>query len=65
MDSAIVVAALILNPIARRKRAAGAGEAVQVVEGPIASASGPRDSSSPEKLDLELGDSPVANNNRA
>lgn len=59
MDGAIVVAALILNPIARRKRAAQASEPVQVAEAPTIYSSGTRDSNSPGKSDLESGARPA------
>ena len=60
MDGAIVIAALVLNPIARRKRAAGTAEPAQAVEIPTASTSGSGDSNPPEKSDLESGDRPAA-----
>jgi len=50
-----VIAALILNPIARRKRAVEVSEPVQMVEALTASSSGPEGSSSPGKSDLESG----------
>lgn len=56
MDGAIVVAALILNPIARRKRVAEASVSVQIAEAPTASSgTGFGGSNSPEKVDLESG----------
>ena len=56
MDGAIVVAALILNPIARRKRVAEASVSVQIAEVPTASSgTGFGGSNSPEKVDLESG----------
>ena len=60
MDGAVVVAALILNPIARRKRAR-APELVQVIEAPIVSVltNGDGGSSTPEKSDPELGEKPI------
>ena len=58
MDAIIVIAALILNPIARRKRAMGSVQSVQVAEASAAAISGSRDSISPEKSDLESGDRP-------
>ena len=54
-----MIAALILNPIAKRKRAAGTAEPVQVTEAPTASISGSGDLNSPEKSDLESGDRSV------
>lgn len=60
MDTAIVVAALILNPIARRKRAAEASEPVQMAEAPTASTNGSGGSESPEKSDPKLGGEPAA-----
>jgi len=62
MDGAIVIAALILNPIARRKRAAEVAEPVRVA---TSSTSDPGGSSSAEKSDLESGGSPVADENPA
>jgi len=61
MDGAVVIAALILNPIARRKRAARAPELVQVIEAPIVRVltKGAEGSNTPEKSDLELGDKPI------
>jgi hypothetical protein len=58
MDGAIVVAALILNPIARRKRAAQASELIQIAEAPtISTGTGGTEGSNPlEKSDLESGD---------
>jgi hypothetical protein len=50
-----VVAALILNPIARRKRAAEASVPVQIAEAPTTPSSGLGGSNSPEKSDLESG----------
>lgn len=55
MDAAIVIAALILNPIARRKRAAQVSDPVPTVEAPIVSAGDTGGSNSPEKFDLESG----------
>ena len=43
MDTIVVIAALILNPIARRKRAAGSAEFVQVAETPTTAISGSGD----------------------
>ena len=57
-----MIAALVLNPIARRKRAALVAEPAQVVTA-NSSTSGPGGSNSPEKSDLESGGSPVAGNN--
>jgi len=65
MDAAIVVAALILNPIARRKRAAEASVSVQIVETPTTPSSGFGGSNSPKKTDLELGGGPVVDKNLA
>lgn len=65
MDTAIVIAALILNPIARRKRAAEAAEPMQVVEVPVISTGGTGGPNSPEKSDLESGNSPVVDRNLA
>lgn len=60
MDGGIVVAAFILNPIARRKRAVQASEpAAQMVEGPTISTSGSGGSNSPEKSDPESGNRPA------
>ena len=60
MDGAIVIAALILNPIARRKRAAQASEPViQMTEAPTNSNGGTGGSNSPERSDLESGDRSV------
>lgn len=55
MDAAIVIAALILNPIARRKRAAQVSHPVPMVEAPTVSTGDTRGSNSPEKSDLESG----------
>jgi len=65
MDTAIVVAALILNPIARRKRAAEISEPVQMAEAPTTSSSGPGDWNSPGGSDLESGSGPVVDKNLA
>jgi len=65
MDTAIVIAALILNPIARRKRAAEASEPVQVAEAPTPSSSGSGNSNSPAKSDPESGGLPVTDKNLA
>jgi len=59
MDTAIVIAALILNPIARRKRVAEAAEPVRVADVPTISTSGNGDSNTTEKSDHESGDRPV------
>ena len=64
MDGAIVIAALILNPIARRKRAALVAEPTLVVTAG-SSTSGPGSSNLPEKSELESGGSPVAGNSQA
>ena len=64
MDAIIVIAALILNPIARRKRAMGSVQSVQVAEASTAAISGSGDSISPEKSDLESGDQPPVVDNR-
>jgi hypothetical protein len=62
MDGAIVIAALILNPIARRKRAAQASEPVEIVGAPINSTGG---SNSPEESDFESGDRSTVGKNIA
>lgn len=60
MDAVIVVAALILNPIARRKRAAEASKPamqlgeVQTIRG------GFEGSNPPDESDLESGRRPIA-----
>jgi len=59
-----VIAALILNPIARRKGAALVAEPTQMVT-TNSSTNGPGVSGSPEKSDLESGGSPVAEANPA
>ena len=59
MDGAIVIAALILNPIARRKRASEASKDVQIALVPTASSNGFGGSNSPENADLESGSGPV------
>jgi len=59
MDGAIVIAALILNPIARRKRSTEASDGVQIAETLTTSSSGFGGSNSPEKADLESGGGPV------
>jgi len=60
MDGAIVIAALILNPIAKRKRVAEASVSVQTAEAPTApSGTGFGGSNSPENVDLESGRGPV------
>lgn len=65
MDGAIVIAALILNPIARRKRAAEAVEPAQEVAAAGSSTAGLGGSSTPEKTDLESGGGPVADRSLA
>lgn len=65
MDTAIVIAALILNPIAKRKRASETSEAVQMAEAPTILSNGSGSSSSPEKSDLESGGGLVADKNMA
>lgn len=62
MDAAIVIAALILNPIAKRKRAALVAEPAQVVTASSLT-SGPGGSSSPEMSDLGSGGGPVTQEN--
>ena len=64
MDMLVVIAALILNPIARRKRAAQASESAQMVEAPPTSASDTGGSNSTGKSDLESGVGPAAGRNR-
>ena len=64
MDGVIVIAALILNPIAKRKRAALIAEPAQVVTAGSSTGS-PGTSNSPEKSDLESGGSPVSGTNPA
>ncbi|KAF9780299.1 PQ loop repeat-domain-containing protein [Thelephora terrestris] len=61
MDMAIVIAALVLNPMARRKRAARSSELVQVAEVPAVNVltSGIGGSNPAEKSDLELGEKPI------
>ena len=56
MDTAIIIAALILNPIARRKRAALASEPVSMAGASPVSTSGTGGSNPPEKSDLGCGD---------
>lgn len=63
MDSAIVIAAIILNPIARRKRAAQTAQSVQVIDTPTASTSGTGGSNFPEKSDLEASGNAVGSSN--
>lgn len=58
MDTAIVIAALILNPIARRKRAARTPEVAEVQIVTVLT-NGAGGSNSPERFDLELGDRPI------
>lgn len=60
MDGAIVIAALILNPLARRKRAAEVSELVQLEEAPTALSDGSEGSNPLEKSDLESGSRPIA-----
>lgn len=55
MDGAVVIAALILNPIARRRRAAQASEPVRMAEASAVSASDVRGSTPPEKSDPKTG----------
>lgn len=61
MTLIIVVAALILNPIARRKRAAQTPGHAQKAEMPMAPTNGTEGSDLSEKPDLELGDKSVVN----
>ena len=67
MSSVIVIAALVLNPIARRKRTARTSELVQVAEAPtfnvLTSDTGGSDSR--DKSDLELGEKQVVGGNLA
>lgn len=63
MDTAIVIAALILNPIAKRKRAAQGSEPVNIAEEPTISTSDTGSPSTPEKSDLESGDGPAVSRN--
>ena len=63
MDMVIVIAALILNPIAKRKRVAETVGPVQIVKVPTSSTVGSGDP--PEKPDLESGDRPVVDPNLA
>ena len=65
MDGAIVIAALILNPIAKRKRAAEDSVSVQITEVPTISSSGFGGSNSPERADLESGGGPAVDKNLA
>ena len=66
MDGAVVVAALILNPIARRKRAAQGSEPVQTAEVLTMATGGAEGSNSTEKSDSTPGDSgPTVGRNRA
>lgn len=65
MDAAIVVAALILNPIARRKRAAEASVSVQITEAPTTSSIGFGGSNSPERTDLESAGGSAVDQNLA
>ena len=65
MDAAIVAAALILNPIARRKRASEASVSVQTAETPTTSSAGFGGFNSPERADLESGGGPAEDENLA
>ena len=67
MDMVIITAALILNPIARRKRAARTSALVQVVEVPSVGilTSGIGSSDSAGESDLELGKKPTGSGNLA
>jgi hypothetical protein len=58
MDAVIVIAALTLNPIARRKRVAESSEPVPLAGAPVSPNDSGR-STSPEKSDLESGGRPV------
>jgi hypothetical protein len=58
MDVAVIVAALILNPIARRKRAAQASEPAQMIEATTVLTGDAGGSRSPEKSDPESGGVP-------
>ena len=61
MATVIMIAALVLNPIARRKRAARTSVA-EVLTGSV-STSGTRGSNSPDKFDFELGDKSTVGGN--
>ena len=65
MDTAVVIAALILNPIARRKRTTETFGPLEVAEGPTILSSGSGGPNSPEKSDFESGGGPVVNENLA
>jgi len=66
MDTAIVIAALILNPIARRKRTAESfGPLEEVADAPTTLSSGSGGPNSPEKSDFESGGGPVVDKNLA
>ena len=58
-DLVVVIAALVLNPIARRKRAAQASKPVPMVKAPIILISGAEGSNSPKKSDLVSSDRPA------
>ena len=60
MDGAVVIAALILNPTARRKRVAQASEPAPMPEATVVSASDVRGSNPPEKSDPKTGGGQVA-----
>ena len=66
MDTAIVIAALVLNPIARRKRTAETfGPLEEVAEAPTTLSSSSGGPNSPEKSDFESGGGPAADKNMA
>lgn len=61
----IIIAALVLNPIAKRKRSVQTSKLVQVAEVPMVNilTSDAGDSGSPEKSDLELGENLIGGGN--
>ena len=63
MDVAVVVAALILNPIARRKRAAQASEPSQMAEAPAILTSGIEGSNHPGEYVTGWGYRPAMGRN--
>lgn len=63
MDAVVLIAALILNPIAKRKRAAQTPESMPVTKAPEISGSGAEGLNPAEKFDLESDGSPATDRN--